>query len=519
MKRTESIKRAAEEEFDICIIGGGITGAGLLAAATERGYKTVLIEKNDFASGTSSRSSKLIHGGLRYLQYMQFKLVYEALQERSHLLAQYPHLVKPVPFLLPSFKSKTDLLIKDLGISLYDFLAGKSIIPHHEKLNAKQVLEKLPGMKADNLKGGIYFWDASTNDARLTVEVLQQYGSGNNLVLNYTEAHRFDQQEDEITAVHCIDTLRQTKFTIRAKKFMNATGVWTDELLNRLHADPKKRMKPTKGVHVCIPSSKLPANCVAVVTSKTGIKRFLYTLPWENNLTILGATDTDYNETCDKVESTAEDVKYVLDAFNDGFPEARITKNDIVCVFAGLRPLLAADNATDNYSRSREYEIWWSKPNFLNIAGGKLTSFLSMGNHAFDVLEKKFGKKDTPPAASTTQTYKGYWYNRYGNQGHLIEDIVTEDPDNGLPAFKQFDLTNAEIIYFVRHQFAQQVCDVLTRRTSITYAMKNFDDELIHHVARVMAKELQKDSLWVEMQTMKYRMHWMEYHPDLELAS
>ena len=142
MKRTESIKRAAEEEFDICIIGGGITGAGLLAAATERGYKTVLIEKNDFASGTSSRSSKLIHGGLRYLQYMQFKLVYEALQERSHLLAQYPHLVKPVPFLLPSFKSKTDLLIKDLGISLYDFLAGKSIIPHHEKLNAKQVLEK-----------------------------------------------------------------------------------------------------------------------------------------------------------------------------------------------------------------------------------------------------------------------------------------------------------------------------------------------------------------------------------------
>src|ERR1017187_5527047 len=191
MSRSDSIRRAANEEFDICIIGGGITGAGLLAACVERGYKAILIEKNDFASGTSSRSSKMIHGGLRYLQYLQFKLVYEALHERANLLRQYPHLVKPMPFLLPSFYSKADLILKDIALSLYDLLAGKSIIPHHVKLSAQEVLKKLPGLKAENLKGGIYYWDAWTNDARLTVDVLHDCVLAGALALNYLEAGKF----------------------------------------------------------------------------------------------------------------------------------------------------------------------------------------------------------------------------------------------------------------------------------------------------------------------------------------
>ena len=386
MNRIDSIRRAESECFDLCIIGGGITGAGVLANAVSKGYKAVLIEKSDFASGTSSRSSKLIHGGLRYLQYLQFKLVYEALHERGHLLRQYPHLVKPVAFLLPSFNSRLDLFVKDIGLSLYDLLAGQSVIPHHVRLNAKQALAKMPGMKSANLKGGIYFWDACTNDARLTVEVMQECAASGGVAINYLEAGAFDMENDDVRSVRCTDQLTGNNVVIRAKTFVNATGVWTDEVLGKLQAEQRKRMKPTKGVHVVIPSAKLPAECVAVVTSQTGTKRYLYTLPWEHGLTVLGATDTDYNGEPDNLDVSANDVKYVLDAFNEGFPSANITVNDIVSVFVGLRPLLAAGNEKDTYSRSREYEIWWSKNNFINIAGGKLTSFFSMGERCLEVI-------------------------------------------------------------------------------------------------------------------------------------
>jgi glycerol-3-phosphate dehydrogenase len=272
-------------------------------------------------------------------------------------------------------------------------------------------------------------------------------------------------------------------------------------------------MQPTKGVHVVVPSAKLPKTCVAIVSSVSGEKRFLYTLPWEHDLTILGATDTNYTGTADNVNVSVDDVKYLLETFNAGFPNAHLTMKDVVSVFSGLRPLLKVDgNKTGNYSRSREYEIWWTKNNFVNIAGGKLTSFLSMGKHCLDVVAQKFSLS-TSATAATENNYTGKWKDMYGAFGKLVEEIIHEDASNTQVLSEKYNYLKAEIIFFTRYQYAQTVADMLTRRTSITYAMKQFDEKLVSDVAQLMAKELDKNTSWKNEQLKNYRDHWTEYHP------
>lgn len=511
MSRNEQIERAKNEQFDLCIIGGGITGAGILANALNRGLKVILIDKNDFASGTSSRSSKMIHGGLRYMKYAQFGMVREAVKERVHLMKLFPHLVKPMPFLLPSYHSFADVLIKDLALTVYDWYAGKSM-PAHQRLNAKQVEEKLPGIKMDKLKGGIFYYDAWTNDARLTVDVIAEGVKFGAVALNYCEAKTFNSDNNEVKSVSCADNISGETISVHAKVFVNATGVWTDDVLQRLTAKPSATMQPSKGVHVVIPSARLPKECVAVVNSTIGEERMLYTLPWEHGLTILGATDTDYKENTDKIISNPDDVQYVLDAFNAGFPEAKITIKDAVCVFSGLRPILKEEDNKSNYSRSREYSIWWNKENMLTIAGGKLTSFLSMGNKCMNAVEEKF--KSSPSAVKLfNEKSSSNWSETYGIFGKQIAEIINENPENASLLTNKYNYTKAEIIFFCRHQFAENVSDMLTRRTSITYAMREFDEALVAEVAKLMAKELKKDSVWIEEQKNEYHQHWTEYHP------
>ena len=515
MNRQALISAAHNDTFDICIIGGGITGAGILATAQERGLKAILVEKNDFASGTSSRSSKMIHGGLRYLRYLQVNLVQEALQERGHLLQIYTHLVKPLSFILPSFNSELDLLSKHLALIAYDKLAGKAMVHPHKRLSAAELQKELPGFLSKGLKGGMLFWDAYTNDARLTSDVLCDAALQGAVVLNYVEANQFIKENNSVKVLVCKDVITGETIGIKAKVYINATGVWTDEILEKLFGPSAKKMEPTKGVHLLIPSGRLPKGHAIAVVSTTGDKRFLYTLPWENGLTILGSTDTEYREKPDEPDVTTEDIKYILDAFNASFPDAKLTTQDIVSVYSGLRPLLNEKNAKSTYSRSREYEIWWSESNFINIAGGKLTSFLSMGKHCMDVVESRFKslgpeKKEIAPASE----YNGRWKNNYGPSGTYIENILGEDALYDAPISATWKYTRAEMIFFIRYQFAQTLADLLTRRTSITYAMKYFDEALVKNMAGLMAKELNKPESWIQEQIGKYHQHWLEYHPD-----
>ena len=516
MNRRSFISSAQNDTFDICIIGGGITGAGILANAVERGLKVILVEKNDFASGTSSRSSKMIHGGLRYLRYLQINLVREALMERGHLLQIYPHLVKPLSFILPSFNSELDMLSKHLALIAYDKLAGKAMVHPHKRLNAAELVKELPGFLDKGLKGGMLFWDAYTNDALLTADVLCDASMQGAVVLNYVQAAEFIKENNSVKTLVCKDLIGESEIKIKAKVYVNATGAWTDEILEKLFGPSAKKMEPTKGVHLLIPSDRLPKTHAIAVLSTTGDKRFLYTLPWENGLTILGSTDTAYHQKPDEPDVTPEDIKYILNAFNASFPDAKLTTDDIVSVYSGLRPLLNEKDEKDNYSRSREYQIWWSENNFVNIAGGKLTSFLSMGKHCLEVIETKFKDLTGKKASSTnTKTYNGKWKASYGDKGALIDDIIKENGALIEPVSASWKYTKAETIFFIRYQFAETLADLLTRRATITYAMKDFDEELVRNLGGLMAKELNKPEAWVAEQREKYYAHWLEYHPKL----
>lgn len=503
--RADSIDKAKSKHFDVCIIGGGITGAGILNNAVQRGWNAVLIDKNDFASGTSSRSSKMIHGGLRYLKMLQIGLVREALLNREHLLLHYPNLVKPLAFIMPSYRSSIDLALKAFVIRLYDSLAGSSFLQKSKKLSAHEVAQHIPGFNHVGLKGGVLYWDGWTNDAMLTIHTLKAATAHDSVVLNYSEAKKFTRDGEEITSLICTDKITKEEIAITATVYINATGVWADEILKLSNNQADVEMKPSKGVHIVVSNQKIASEYVTLVKSGTSDKRYLYSFPWENNLTVLGSTDTEYSGSADKLTISEGDVNYILNAFNKSFPSAKLTKNDIVSVYAGLRPMLDDKTEKGSYRRPREYRIWWSKPNLLNIAGGKLTSFLSMGERCIKMAEQKLSLQDTPKRNSPSHGF---------NSLAALYEILQEDASLSKPLSNQFNVSAADIVLYTRYLFAEKVEDVLTRRTTISYAMKEFDEAVVRETAQIMAKELGRDDNWINEQIEEYREHWKEYHPD-----
>jgi glycerol-3-phosphate dehydrogenase len=508
MNRATSISEVEGKTFDLCIIGGGITGAGLLLEAAKRGCKAVLLEKGDFASGTSSKSSKIIHGGLRYLKYMQFRLVYEALHERKQLLKRYPHLVKPLPFLIPSFNSARNELSKRLLLFLYDALAGKKVIRKHAAINADAILQKVPAFASHPPKTGLLYWEAVTNDAQLTMEVIAEAVSRGQFAFNYMEAAACESSDNKITSLCCVDKLDGRTLMIQAKLFVNATGAWTDQLLALFHGRDPLKMQPAKGVHVVIHSERLKSEYALILESLNSDKRYLYAIPWQDNLTLLGATDTEYKSSPDEVQADEEDVMYILSTVNAYFPSVNLSQKDILSVFAGLRPLLAGKEIRGSYHRTREYEIWWSKENLINIAGGKFTSFLSMSRNCLDAATAKFPalKKNL---SQNHVDYKG------SNNADIAGGLkyINEGNNNIRLVSEGISLEENEIIFFVRFLVAVQVEDILTRRTTVTYRMKVFDGSFVRSVAVIMAKELNKEATWADQQVSAYYQHWLKYHP------
>jgi len=374
-------------------------------------------------------------------------------------------------------------------------------------------LQHLPGLNAANLAGGIIYWDASTNDAKLVLEVISTVAQQSAVVLNYCGVVGFNRQEDSIQAIRCKDFVSGEIFEAKATVYVNAAGVWTDEVLGMLSASDTSVMKPSKGVHVVVATSKMPKDTVAIVASANGDGRLLYNLPWENNLTILGTTDTDFLHPPDTVNATQKDVDYILQSFNKSFPSAHLSYSDIIAVYAGLRPMLADEKSSNSYGRSREYKIWWNATNMLNIAGGKLTSFLSMGAHCLAIAKEKLNSpaKFEIPVVHSTATV---WSLQYGKQGCFIDAIIQEDKAAAHKISDAYSYSVAEIIFFIRHQFAVTLDDILTRRTHITYAMKMWDETMVQTIAKIMAKELGKDNAWIHLQISNYRSRWQQYHPD-----
>ncbi len=497
MKRKTDISAIENEIFDLIIIGGGITGAGILMEAARTGYRCLLLEKGDFASGTSSKSAKLIHGGIRYLKYGKIGMIKESLDERNYLLKTYPHLVKPLPFLFPVYDSTFKYRV---GMAIYHFLSNDETLPDYRYFEKADIIRLFPDINHDGLQGGFIYYDAVTNDARLCNEVLDDaQRTGNAYALNYCEVTGMS-ADKPVSVIHCFDHLEHQNRRFNARYILNASGVWMDEVLKLLTSHSERYAAPSKGVHIVLPKARFPFDNAVIIPSHDGDSRLLYSVPWENNSVIIGTTDTDYHGDLDHPVPQSEDVEYILKSIRKFSPVLQITRDDILHVYSGLRPLYS--DCAASYDRSRDYKIWWQGDNLLNIMGGKLTSFHSMAESMLEELSKKILPPENIPASAQSlipqddaadlpEKFTDHIREKYLEKAIEIFSIAREHPENTTRLHPDFDATVAEAIYFIRILSCYHLDDLLTRRFSLSFVLQGCHERnaVVEKAARILQQE------------------------------
>ena len=403
-RRADSLRRLAEEDFDVLVIGGGITGAGVALDAASRGLRTALVEKGDFASGTSSKSSKMVHGGIRYLQQREFRLVYENLAERQRLLDNAPHLVTPLPFLIPLFGrdgvvSKTVARSYSSALWMYDLTGGLRIGERHREVDKDEALAHLPTLKTEHLVAGFLYFDARADDARLTLTLLRtaaiEYGSA---VANYAPVTQLTTGGDGAASGAIVRPAggEAEELRIRARVVVNATGVWADAVRALDEGADPHAIRPAKGVHVTVPAERLPCDIAAVIPVQKD-QRSIFVVSWPGtDLVYLGTTDTDYSGPLDDPACTPEDVDYLLEAANN-LTTSHLTRADVTGVWAGLRPLLARPTKGHHVSErtadlSRRHTVRVSAHGVVTVTGGKLTTYRKMAQDTVDAVVTQLGE-------------------------------------------------------------------------------------------------------------------------------
>jgi glycerol-3-phosphate dehydrogenase len=493
-RREDSLRRLAEEQFDVLVIGGGVTGAGVALDAASRGLKTALVEKHDFASGTSSKSSKMIHGGLRYLQQREFRLVYENLAERQRLLDNAPHLVAPLPFLIPLFGrdgvvSKTVARSYSTALWLYDITGGLRIGSRHKRVNQGEALAHLPTLNTDHLVAGFLYFDARADDARLTLTLARtaalEHGA---VVANYTSVVRLTSDDGKTNGA----ILRpdpddaSTEFSVRARVVVNATGVWADDVRELDEGTHPHSIRPAKGVHVTVSADRLPCDIAAVIPVPKD-RRSIFVVSWpETNLVYLGTTDTDYQGPLNDPSCTPEDVDYLLEAANN-VTTSKLTRADVLGVWAGLRPLLAPPEKGGHVSErtadlSRRHTVRTSEHGVVTVTGGKLTTYRKMAEDTVDAVVHQLGESPKTRRCVTKKLHlhgyttenrdpvararpQGHLIGRYGTDAPAVLALAEERPDLLQPIVEGLPYIGAELVYAAREEMAQNLNDVLTRRT------------------------------------------------------
>ena len=522
-KRAANLDRMRTEVFDLAVIGGGITGAGVALDAASRGLKVALIEKRDFASGTSSRSSKLIHGGLRYLEQFNFGLVRESLHERAVLSRMAPHLSKPLQFLVPVYSSSeksplgANRLKLGAGLWLYDLLAGRQNIGRHRWLAKQDALTIAPALDPNSLRGAFLYYDCLTDDARLVIEVIKAADQHGAVIANYASVREFTRTEGRISSIKVEDTLDRISFELRATVFVNATGVWADEVSRLSDANAATKLRPSKGIHIVTPSEKLQ-NQTAVLIPSLGERRFLFVIPWHGR-TVIGTTDTDYDGDLDEPLATADEVERVVESAARAFPSAKLSGEDVISAFAGLRPLIKADHQSTK-ELSRKEEIFGDEGGLITITGGKLTTWRRMAERVVDMavgaLENINGTRyprahrsvteriqlagGTPTGAARERsaeeakkfgvdvTTVEHLMETYGGNYRVILELTRESEEmksalvDGLPHIE------AEVVYAARFEMTATVEDFLSRRTRIELLARDNGRSCAMRVASLMAE-------------------------------
>lgn len=534
--RSEALRQLESTDFDVVVIGGGITGVGCALDAASRGLRTALIERDDFASGTSSKSSKLVHGGIRYLQQGDVRLVYEALAERQILRRNAPHLVKVLPFLIPIFSSKGVVnrkLARAMGTAMwmYDLTGGLRIGKIHKRVSKKQALEMFPTLPADKLMPSYLYYDAEADDARLVVTVARtaalRFGA---TVVNRTEVQGLHKNANGQVNGVVVNADGRT-FTVSTKAVVNAAGVWSDDVRALDEGEHPHSIRPAKGVHITVPWSKV-RNTVAAVIPVPGDKRSVFVVPWEQ-FTFVGTTDTDYDGPIDDPQCDDDDVEYLLRALNGAITET-VTSEDILGTWAGLRPLVADPEASGRTADlSRRHKVRRSDSGVVTITGGKLTTYREMAADTIDEvlaevlkadrftrlrrrsktkhleLHGANGYEELLEAADTLSPLGGdevrRLANRYGSDATTVLAIAESDPEFSELLVPGLPYLRAEAIFAVRYEMASTVDDILSRRTRARLQTRDVSADAATDVAVLIGAELGWDEAEQTRQVADYR--------------
>ncbi|MBO8163971.1 MAG: glycerol-3-phosphate dehydrogenase/oxidase [Brevibacillus sp.] len=529
--RTDALKEMAADELDLIVIGGGITGAGIALDASVRGMRVGLVEKNDFGSGTSSRSTKLIHGGLRYLKQGEVKLVQEVGRERAILYQNAPHIVVAAPMLLPIYKGGTyGYLASSIGLYVYDWLAGVERKERRRMLNREETLRQEPLLKADGLKGSGLYYEYRTDDARLTLDLMKTAAQHGANVVNYAEVKQFLYRSGRVCGVLVEECVTGRTCHLYAKQVVNAAGPWVDEVRKLDGSLTGKRLFLTKGVHLVVNHERLPVKQSAYFDTPDG--RMVFVIP-RGRITYIGTTDTAYDLSIDTPRTTKEDRDYLLRAVNAMFPSVALTKEDVLSHWAGLRPLIYEEGKGPS-ELSRKDEIFISDSGLITIAGGKLTGFRKMAEKVVDLVADNLMKetgKHYPPCSTEkivisggermgyaayedwkkemfkTGTAKGIdprtvteWIETYGtNTLKIYERFDALSTKDGHSSMAERELT-AQLLYSLEEEMTVSAVDFLRLRTGWTYFNLKKAEENKEKVITLMAQLAGWDQAEVERQ-------------------
>jgi glycerol-3-phosphate dehydrogenase len=527
MPTREEMWEQIPEEVDIAVIGGGITGAGILRDAARRGFRVALFEQNDIAYGTSSRSSKLIHGGLRYLESYEFSLVFEAVSERRVVQDLAPHLVNPLAFLFPVYQgARKSLRMITAGMWLYDGLALFRSPKRHRNLKPHDVAEQEPTLKQQGLQGAPLYYDCSTDDARLTLETAIDAIRNGGIAVTWARVDALTKDDQGRVSGVVVRSVRDGSLReVKANAVINATGPWTDEVLAMSGPRVSKMLRPTKGIHIVVEQEKLPVQHAVVLFHPTD-ERVLFALPWGDR-TYVGTTDTDYDGTPGKEYATLEDVDYLIAAANHYFPNHKIDRRDVISTWAGLRPLIQPEADTADMAESqvsREHQIHIGEDGLITIAGGKLTTYRKMAKECVDTAVQILKlMAQLPPDIQSGQTFKfplpgavgwpedddhervaeqiseececdlshairRHLVDTYGMRALEVARLCAQDPTLLEPIVPGRVEIMAQVDFGVQEELAASVSDIMVRRTQIFFRDERQGLGSVEKVADRMAK-------------------------------
>ena len=511
-QRETAISQLGTEQFDILVIGGGVNGVGAALDAAARGLKVALIEAQDIAAGTSSRSSKLIHGGLRYLEQYDFKLVREALHERELMVSTLcPHLVKPVGFLFPLTEKLKERTYVGAGLALYDALRGfQRALPWHKHLSQKQINEIAPSLRHDLVTGAIKYFDAQVDDARHTMAVARTAARHGAIIATRVSAESLIREGKRVVGVNALDLETGKRIKIKAGATVMCAGVWSDQLHEQFELTPGYNVTMSKGAHIVVPGSAIKSDAGIIVKTPVSV---LFLIPWADKW-IVGTTDTPYEGDRAEPFATREDVQYILDQANRVL-EPKLKAEEIIGVYAGLRPLVANKKSATTTKLSREHTVDRPAAGFVSIAGGKYTTYRVMAKDVIDraVIELRRVTKESVTEKLPLVGADGYFaleqqkdriaqesgldvatvthlLNRHGSLISEILEIIKDEPKLAAKLDSELPYIKAEIVYAASHEGARSVDDVISRRTRLSFEAANHGLYLAEEVAALIAPVL-----------------------------